>query len=224
MPTAWPQPTDYNVAIQSPALCFADPELRQGVPETLATLGVPRACSGNFADVYRLDSPAGAFAVKCFTRPVADLARRYRAVAEHVRRQRRPFLVDFDYLEKGIRAAGAWWPVVEMRWAEGQPLNAVVRAHLDRPAVLERLARMWARLAEELRGAGIGHGDLQHGNVLLVPGRKDGALALKLVDYDGLFVPALAGSPPSAGTPPTSTPPGPRGAATGRRWIISRTW
>jgi outer membrane biosynthesis protein TonB len=196
MPTAWPQPTDYNVAIQSPALCFADAELRQGVPELLPTLGVPRACSGNFADVYRLDAPAGAFAVKCFTRPVADLARRYRTVAEHVRQQRRPFLVDFDYLEKGVFAAGAWWPVVKMRWAEGQPLNAVVRAHLDRPAVLERLARMWARLAEELRGAGIGHGDLQHGNVLLVPGRKDGALALKLVDYDGLFVPALAGSPP----------------------------
>ena len=37
------------------------------------------------------------------------------------------------------------------------------------------------------------HADLQHGNVILVPGRKDGALAIKLIDYDGMWVPALAG-------------------------------
>ena len=36
------------------------------------------------------------------------------------------------------------------------------------------------------------HGDLQHGNVLLVPGSTDKKLALKLVDYDGMWVPALA--------------------------------
>jgi putative hemolysin len=41
----------------------------------------------------------------------------------------------------------------------------------------------------------LGHGDLQHGNVILVPGRDAGSLAVKLIDYDGMFVPALAGSP-----------------------------
>ena len=37
------------------------------------------------------------------------------------------------------------------------------------------------------------HGDLQHGNVLLVPVPETGRLSLQLVDYDGMFVPALAG-------------------------------
>jgi hypothetical protein len=32
---------------------------------------------------------------------------------------------------------------------------------------------------------------LQHGNVLLVPGAKAGSLGVKLVDYDGMCVPAL---------------------------------
>src|SRR5262249_52975715 len=36
---------------------------------------------------------------------------------------------------------------------------------------------------------------LQHGNVMLVPGSKANSLALKLVDYDGLCVPALADRP-----------------------------
>ena len=36
------------------------------------------------------------------------------------------------------------------------------------------------------------HADLQHGNVLLVPARANGSLSLKLIDYDGMWVPALA--------------------------------
>jgi hypothetical protein len=52
---------------------------------------------------------------------------------------------------------------------------------------------MWARMARRLRAAEVAHGDLQHGNVLLVPGSRTTKLALKLIDYDGLFVPALAG-------------------------------
>ena len=38
------------------------------------------------------------------------------------------------------------------------------------------------------------HADLQHGNVLLVPMHR-GQLALKLIDYDGMFIPSLADRP-----------------------------
>ena len=38
----------------------------------------------------------------------------------------------------------------------------------------------------ELRAANIAHGDLQHGNVVVVGDQ------LRLLDYDGMFVPALA--------------------------------
>src|SRR5262249_40590703 len=38
------------------------------------------------------------------------------------------------------------------------------------------------------------HADLQHGNVLLVPGGKSGVLSVRLIDYDGMWVPALAQS------------------------------
>src|SRR5204863_3447178 len=38
-----------------------------------------------------------------------------------------------------------------------------------------------------LRKNNIAHGDLQHGNVLIARGD------FKLIDYDGMFVPALAG-------------------------------
>ena len=54
---------------------------------------------------------------------------------------------------------------------------------------------MWVRLCKRLREAEIAHADLQHGNVLLVPGETANKLELRLIDYDGMWVPALAGKP-----------------------------
>ena len=58
----------------------------------------------------------------------------------------------------------------------GNPLD--VKDHLDKPPVLETLCQIWVRLAKWLREANLAHCDLQHGNVLLVPGSKAGSLAV----------------------------------------------
>ena len=34
-----------------------------------------------------------------------------------------PYMVDFKYRDREIRVAGKLYPVVEMGWAEGQPLH-----------------------------------------------------------------------------------------------------
>jgi hypothetical protein len=104
-------------------------------------------------------------------------------------------MVDFRYLEQGIRVGGQWFPVVKMRWVEGFTLNALLREYMDRPQVLQRLAQMWVPLAQKLRRARIAHADLQHGNVLLVPSQKAATVDLRLIDYDGMFVPTLAATP-----------------------------
>jgi DNA-binding beta-propeller fold protein YncE len=191
---AWPVPQDYNEAVQDPAVSFADSDLRAGTAATDA-LGLPRPCSGNFADVYEVRCPGGTWAVKCFTRQVAGLRQRYAAVSDHLARARLPFGVKFHYLEQGIRVSGRWFPVVKMRWVEGWTLNEFVRANLDKPALLEALGHIWQRMAGRLREADVAHGELQHGNVLLVPGSSAQSLAVKLIDYDGMYVPALADKP-----------------------------
>src|SRR5262249_5876609 len=190
----WPLSQDYNEAVQSPERNFADPDLRRGEVAVNA-LGLPLPCSGNFADVYQLRCPDGArWAVKCFTRQVGGLSDRYRDVSEHLRRSRLPFMVDFTYLEEGIRVAGRWYPVLKMPWIEGLTLNQFVARSADKPATLLALAQIWSRTGKHLRGAQVAHGDLQHGNVLLVRDADTCALSVKLVDYDGLWVPALAGT------------------------------
>jgi len=187
---AWPLSHDYNEVIQNPAQCFADPELRQGVAVTNA-LGLPVPCSGSFADVYALQTPSRKLAVKCFTHRIPGLQERYVEISKHLKQVQVPFIVDFEFLEQGIRVRDQWYPVVKMQWVEGLPLNTYVRDQLGSPETLQTLCRMWVRLASRLRKADLAHGDLQHGNVLLMPGARTGTFRVRLVDYDGMCVPAL---------------------------------
>jgi hypothetical protein len=188
----WPTSQDYNEAVQNPAVCFADPELRRG-RAAANSLGLPMPCSGNFADVYHVTGPGGAWAVKCFTRQVAGLRERYAAVSTFLERARLRFMVDCRYLTEGVRVRGQWYPVVKMRWVDGHLLNEFVRDSLDRPTLLDRLLHLWVRMARRLRVAKMAHGDLQHGNVILTPEEGRVSHTVKLVDYDGVWVPALAG-------------------------------
>ena len=192
----WPVSQDYNEAMQDPRANFGDAELRAATPAANA-LGLPLPCSGSFADVYQLRQPATgvSWAVKCFTRPVFGRQERYDEIGRHLGRIRLPFTVDFTYLIDGIRVRGQWFPVVKMQWVEGLLLNQFVRDSLSKPVTLEKLINLWGRMARWLREAGVAHGDLQHGNVLLVPGSRTTKMALKLIDYDGMFVPTLASRP-----------------------------
>jgi hypothetical protein len=188
----WPLSQDYNEAVQSPPTSFADPELQGGEAATNA-LGMPVPCSGNFADVYRISCPATkrTWAVKCFTRQIPGLRERYQQISQFLEQVKLPFMVDFTFLDRGIRVRGDWYPVLKMQWVEGLALNQFVREHLEKPQILETLCHIWVKLARRLREANLAHCDLQHGNVLLVPGSKAGSLGVKLVDYDGMCVPAL---------------------------------
>lgn len=188
----WPHSQDYNELIQDPASCFGDAELKQG-EVTTNDLGLPVPCSGNFADVYAVEcaSTKNKWAVKCFTREIAGLKERYREISAYLKQTPLPFMVDFTYLEQGIRMRGQWFPILKMQWVEGFALNTFVKNNLDKVQVLDMLAQIWVKMAAKLREAQMAHCDIQHGNVLLVPGSKATSLAVKLVDYDGMCIPAL---------------------------------
>jgi hypothetical protein len=194
---AWPQATEYSAVIQNPSACFADAELASGVPAPDMILGLPLTYAGNFASVFKLVCPGEqVWAIKCFTRPVTDLHERYQQISKHLQTNRKRFSVEFHYLTEGIQVDRAWYPVVKMRWIEGYTLNEFLREHADNPSLLEQLGQLWLRLAVEMREARMAHGDLQHGNVMLVPGRSASAMVLRLIDYDGMWVPGLAHAPP----------------------------
>lgn len=188
MSRRFPTGAEYVDALQNTGLCFRDPQLRGAVPE-LDRLGRPKAISGAFASVFSLSPSTGSrFAVKCFTREVPDQGARYQAISDHLSTLEHPWKVGFDYLPEGILVAGSWYPILKMEWATGVGLTRWLdQNHHDGPALV-LLAERFAELVSDLSAAGIGHGDLQHGNLLVAPDRS-----LRLVDYDGMYVPALSG-------------------------------
>ncbi len=198
MPNYWPISSDYFEAVQMPDVCCSDPDLKSAEVATLDN-GLPKPpCAGNFADVYQFRSRDGQkqWAVKCFTRPMARLNERYREISRQLEAARLPFTVEFKYLEHGMKIRGEWYPVVKMDWVEGLTLRQFVTEYLSRPRFLTAFFPLWLKMLPLLREAGVAHGDLQHGNVMLVPGSSEGKLALRLIDYDGMWVRSLAGQPP----------------------------
>src|SRR5262249_24224520 len=77
--------------------------------------------------------------------------------------------------------------ILKMEWVEGERLDRYIEKNLSNPSALLSLAKLWVQMVKALRQASVAHGDLQHGNVLVVQG------GLRLIDYDGMFVPRLSG-------------------------------
>ena len=180
----------YADALQDTRRCFPDPELA-GCEIRLDRFGIPRAISGNFASVFRARTAAGRdVAIKCFTRDVPDQQTRFREISAALRDVSAGWKVGFRYADGAALVNGKPYPVLVMDWIDAQSLIGWIEARLGNRAALARLAEGFADLVASLEAAGLAHGDLQHGN-LLVTGRGE----LKLIDYDGMYVPALRDRP-----------------------------
>ena len=187
-PNYWPSARLFTEAIQCPGICFSNPYLRDTLP-AVDRLGMPLVTSGQFAYVYKL-KPAhndGAFAVRCFRGYLGDRGDRYRAIDEHLQAHHIPSLASFDYDPQGILIAGRRYPVLVMQWIEGPTLDVYLDEVVEKREVLLHLADEWVKLIGSLRDAGVAHGDLQHGNIIVSHGQ------LRLVDLDGMYVPAMQG-------------------------------
>jgi hypothetical protein len=185
-PISWPSARLFTEAIQCPTVCFAHPELRDTIP-AVDRLGMPLVTSGQFAYVYKLRSARGVYAVRCFRGHLGDREQRYQAIDEHLRAHPVAALAKFAYDTHGILVSGYRYPILVMEWLEGPTLDVYLDEVVNRSDVLLHLADEWVRLLAMMRAAGVAHGDLQHGNIIVEHGQ------FRLVDFDGLFVPAMTG-------------------------------
>src|SRR6516162_8798751 len=140
-----PRGDEYINAIQNPKTSFSDVDLRVCSPE-VDQFGIPRPYSGGFTTTFHLLNQQQSWAVRCFTRTIADLQERYAAIDQFLAQNKRNFFVSTSYLSDGIRIAGHWYPVIKMEWVKGDTLNAFITHNINNVERIRPLVEDFSRL------------------------------------------------------------------------------
>ncbi|MCK6561790.1 hypothetical protein HUU39_19840 [candidate division KSB1 bacterium] len=180
-----PRGDEYLNAVQNPRTAFNDLELKACSPET-DQFGIPKPYSGGFTTTFHLYNHSQQWAVRCFTRAIPDVQKRYEAIGRFLQKSSFGYFVKANCLFQGIRINNQWHPIIKMEWLEGDTLNSYITKNISNPDLINKLIPEFANLVRKLEQLGIAHGDLQHGNIIVKGGK------LHLIDYDGMFLPELS--------------------------------
>lgn len=172
---------------------FNDPDLRRAEP-CLDGNGDPEFYSGGLAIVYKAKIGGKYCALRFFCAHYTDTLRdRLGMISDFIKKSKPSFLVNFSFMPEGILEKGnsgarpVAYPVVKMDWVEGETLYNYIDANVRKRNKMADLAAKWSELCRTLTASGASHGDLHPENVIV---GQDGNL--KLVDYDGMYVPAFS--------------------------------
>ena len=170
--------------------------------------GEPYRSSGAFAVVFKMkDEQTGkCYALKCFTEEQEGRAEAYRQIAEELEFVDSPYITSVKYLEKELfvdsNCEDEEFPVLLMDWIEGETMETYVATNYTDTHAMSMLCYRFCKMAAWLRSQSFAHGDIRPDNIMV---RPDGTLTL--VDYDGMFVPAMKGQKsPTVGTKDFSHP------------------
>lgn len=170
--------------------------------------GEPYRSSGAFAVVFKMkDEQTGKYyALKCFTEEQKGRAESYRQIADELEFVDSPYLTSVKYLEKEIFVDSSCeedeFPVLLMDWIDGETMENYIAENYQDNYAMAMLCYRFCKMAAWLRSQPFAHGDIKPDNIMV---RPDGNLTL--VDYDGMFVPAMKGQKsPTIGTKDFSHP------------------
>lgn len=170
--------------------------------------GEPYRSSGAFAVVFKMkDEQTGKYyALKCFTEEQEGRAEAYRKIAEELEFVDSPYITSVKFLEKEMfvdsNCEDEEFPVLLMDWIEGETMETYIAANYTDTHAMSMLCYRFCKMAVWLRSQSFAHGDIKPDNIMV---RPDGTLTL--VDYDGMFVPAMKGQKsPTIGTKDFSHP------------------
>ena len=182
-------------------------ELAHLVP-VLDDHGEPYRSSGAFAVVFKMkDEQTGkCYALKCFTEEQEGRAEAYRQIADELEFANSSYITSVKYLDKEIFVDSSCeedeFPVLLMDWIDGETMENYIAENYQDNYAMAMLCYRFCKMAAWLRSQPFAHGDIKPDNIMV---RPDGNLTL--VDYDGMFVPAMKGQKsPTIGTKDFSHP------------------
>ena len=151
--------------------------------------------SGNFAVVFKMkeESSGKLYAVKCFLKEQEGRDMAYQQITDELEYVSSNYLCSIKYFQKELFvdstvSSDTEFPVLLMDWVEGVTLDKYVHQHISDKYALQLITYKFCQMAAWLMSQPFAHGDLKPDNILVT---EDGALVL--VDYDGMYVPAMQG-------------------------------
>ena len=156
--------------------------------------GEPYRSSGAFAVVFKMkDEQTGkCYALKCFTEEQEGRAEAYRQIADELEFVDSSYITSVKYLDKEIFVDSSCeedeFPVLLMDWIDGETMENYIAENYQDNYAMAMLCYRFCKMAAWLRSQPFAHGDIKPDNIMVCP---DGNLTL--VDYDGMFVPAMKG-------------------------------
>ena len=151
--------------------------------------------SGNFAVVFKMkdESSGKLYAVKCFLREQEGRDIAYQQITDELEYASSTYLCSIKYFQKELFvdstvSSDTEFPVLLMDWVEGVTLDKYVHQHISDKYALQFITYQFCKMAAWLMSQPFAHGDLKTDNILVT---EDGTLVL--VDYDGMYVPAMQG-------------------------------
>ena len=170
--------------------------------------GEPYRSSGAFAVVFKMkDEQTGkCYALKCFTEEQEGRAEAYRQIADELEFANSAYITSVKYLDKEIFVDSSCeedeFPVLLMDWIDGETMEDYIAENYQDNYAMAMLCYRFCKMVAWLRSQPFSHGDIKPDNIMV---RPDGSLTL--VDYDGMFVPAMKGQKsPTIGTKDFSHP------------------
>ena len=170
--------------------------------------GEPYRSSGAFAVVFKMkDEQTGkCYALKCFTEEQEGRAEAYRQIADELEFVDSSYITSVKYLDKEIFVDSSCeedeFPVLLMDWIDGETMENYIAENYQDNYIMAMLCYRFCKMAAWLRSQPFAHGDIKPDNIMV---RPDGSLTL--IDYDGMFVPAMKGQKsPTIGTKDFSHP------------------
>lgn len=171
--------------------------------------GQPVMSSGNFAVVFKMTDGKKNYAVKCFTKAQDGRDSAYKLISEELEKVQSPYILKVRYLDNELfvdtsQSEETEFPVLVMDWVDGQTLSSFLQKIAnnydedysfwsedeEKTALYELkcLPYNFIRAASWLIKQPFAHGDIKPDNIIIKP---DGTCVL--VDYDGMYVPAMQG-------------------------------
>lgn len=160
------------------------------IPSRTSPIKVYLFGSGAFAAVFKGSINLSTYAIRCFLSAENETIERYKRICDYVSQLNSTWKTECEFIDNEIAVNGRNYPVLKMEWINGVLINEFVSQNLSKNNVLSELQNKLISTSEDLEKNKVGHGDLQCGNIVISGYSSN--FKLKLIDYDGMYVPELA--------------------------------